>query len=172
MLASTVRSPVMSRSPTNSSRKSRRRLLSEREYRANSAPLTTSGRLTSAKTGPSRFVKYGRRTACSSSSKGSATYCMGRRGYRCPSPAPGMSDASDEQAEGPRTDPHRQRRGGPGGVAVEADGERPFGPDQDLAAGGGDDPRVRQVVADGQPAPHGAPLPRPQRVDLDLEAAV
>jgi len=32
--------------PTNSSRNSRRSVLGEREYRANRAPLTTSGRLT------------------------------------------------------------------------------------------------------------------------------
>src|SRR3954452_2604370 len=122
MLASTVRSPVMSRSPTNSSRNSRRRLLSEREYRANSAPFTTSGRLTSAKTGPSRLVKYGRRTACSSSSKCSATYCMGRRGYRCPSPAPGISDpyaGSDQEAEGGVPDGGVEDRNGAGRPIVE-----------------------------------------------------
>jgi hypothetical protein len=33
--------------------------LADREYRANSAPLTVSGRFVSAKTGLSVFVKYG-----------------------------------------------------------------------------------------------------------------
>src|SRR5215207_9937567 len=74
MVASTVRSPVRSRSLTNSSRKRRRRLLCVREYRANNAPFTTSGRFTSANTGRSRLVKYGRRTAASSSVKFSEGY--------------------------------------------------------------------------------------------------
>src|ERR1700674_130169 len=42
----------------NSSRRTRRRLFSVREYREKSAPFTTSGRLRSAKTGRSRLVKY------------------------------------------------------------------------------------------------------------------
>src|SRR4029079_12635012 len=74
MVASTVRSPVRSRSLTNSSRKRRRRLLCVREYRANNAPFTTSGKLTSANTGRSRLVKYGRSTAASSSVKFSEGY--------------------------------------------------------------------------------------------------
>src|SRR5439155_3982600 len=49
----------------NSSRKSRRSDFGEREYRANSAPFVTSGRLTSPNTGPVRLVKYGARAACS-----------------------------------------------------------------------------------------------------------
>src|SRR4051812_35816615 len=73
-VASMVESPVVSSSPTNSSRNSRRRLLWVREYRAKSAPFTTSGRLTRAKTGWSRFVKYGRRTSASSAVKLSSTY--------------------------------------------------------------------------------------------------
>src|SRR5262249_21542732 len=63
-------SPTCSR---NSSRNSRRSDLAEREYRAKSAPFTTSGRLTSAKTGPSRFVKYGPRTRRSSAVKRSTS---------------------------------------------------------------------------------------------------
>ncbi len=50
-------SPSMSSSPTNSSRNRRRSDFAEREYLAKSAPFTTSGRLTSANTGPSRLVK-------------------------------------------------------------------------------------------------------------------
>src|SRR6185295_5695380 len=89
MVASTVRSPVRSRSFTNSSRKSRRRLLCVREYRANSVPFTTSGRLTSANTGRSRLVKYGRRTAASSSVKFSEGYTPTVSPPTCPENRPG-----------------------------------------------------------------------------------
>src|SRR5712691_483867 len=63
-------SPACSR---NSSRKSLRSDFADREYRANSAPLTTSGRLTRANTGPSRLVKWGARRARSSAVNGSVT---------------------------------------------------------------------------------------------------
>src|SRR5439155_17788250 len=53
-------------SPRNSSRNNRRRVLAVREYRANSAPFTTSGRFTTQKTGPSRSVKNGARASRSS----------------------------------------------------------------------------------------------------------
>ena len=72
-MASIDSSPETSSSPTNSSRKRRRRLFGDLEYRANRAPLTTSGRLTSAKTGSSRLVKYRRRTSASPGENSSAT---------------------------------------------------------------------------------------------------
>src|SRR3954469_12460972 len=83
-----VESPLVSSSPTNSSRNRRRRLLWVREYLANRAPLTTSGRLTRANTGWSRLVKYGRSTSASSAVNSSSTYfAMGlwrlRPGPRC-----------------------------------------------------------------------------------------
>ena len=59
-------------SGANSSRKSRRNDFADREYRANSAPLTVSGRLVSAKTCLSLLVKYGASFARSSSVKCSA----------------------------------------------------------------------------------------------------
>ena len=118
-VASTVRSPVRSRSPTNSSRNRRRRLLSEREYRANSAPFTTSGRFVSAKTGPSRFVKYGRSVAASSSVNVSGAYSMGTGDGRRRSCRRGLADAgrapdrrrSDEEAVRVRDRPRRRRVG-------------------------------------------------------------
>src|SRR5947207_11240514 len=79
MVASTVTSPAISRSPTNSSRNRRRRLLADREYLANSAPLTTSGRLTRQKTGRSRLVTYRRRTSASAGVNSSAAYMYMRR---------------------------------------------------------------------------------------------
>ena len=60
------RRPRRARSPRNSSRNNRRSDFAEREYREKSAPLTVSGRLVSAKTGPSRFEKYGASAARSS----------------------------------------------------------------------------------------------------------
>ena len=51
--------------------------LGDREYRANRAPFTTSGRLTRANTGLSTLVKYGRRIAFSSAVKSSAAYSGG-----------------------------------------------------------------------------------------------
>src|SRR5204863_4144099 len=60
----------------NSSRNSRRIDFGEREYRANSAPFTTSGRLISANTGPSRSVKCGASRARSSSVNSSGTNQM------------------------------------------------------------------------------------------------
>src|SRR4051794_986678 len=137
MVASTVRSPVRSRSLTNSSRKRRRRLLCVREYRANNAPFTTSGRFTSANTGRSRLVKYGRRTAASSSVKFSEGYTPtvspptcpenrpGWRWYRRgPRPAGTVCRNSHDEQEGLRH--HLDRHPGRGGcghaVDLEADG--------------------------------------------------
>src|SRR5918996_5362947 len=53
-------------SSANSSRNKRRSDFVVLEYRAKSAPFTTSGRFTRANTGPSRFVKCGSRRARSS----------------------------------------------------------------------------------------------------------
>ena len=61
-------------SSANSSRNSRRSDFVVREYRANIAPLTASGRFVSAKTGPSRFVKCGSSSARSSWVNSSPTY--------------------------------------------------------------------------------------------------
>src|SRR5919108_4015505 len=62
----------------NSSRNRRRNDLADREYRANRAPFTTSGRLIRAKTGPSRLVKNGESLSRSSSVNSSATKSKGR----------------------------------------------------------------------------------------------
>ena len=43
---------------------------------------------------------------------------------------------------------------------------------EDVAAGGGHDPGMGHVGARGQPSPHRAPLPRSERIDLDLEPSV
>src|SRR5712692_8891567 len=75
-------SPACSR---NSSRKSRRSDLAEREYRANSAPLTTSGRLTRAKTGPSRLVTYGASALRSAAVNGSTLVMVSRGSLPAPS---------------------------------------------------------------------------------------
>ena len=45
-----------------------------REYRANSAPFTTSGRFVNANTGPSRFVKWRSRVRRSSAVNVSGAY--------------------------------------------------------------------------------------------------
>ena len=56
----------------NSSRNNRRNGFADREYRAKSAPLTTSGKFVSANTGSSRLVKYGVRRRRSSDVNDSA----------------------------------------------------------------------------------------------------
>src|SRR3954453_21086140 len=65
-------SPTLS---ANSSRNNRRSDLSEREYLANSAPLTVSGRLVSAKICPSSELKYGARRSRSSAVNSSGSTC-------------------------------------------------------------------------------------------------
>ena len=163
-VASTVRSPVRSRSPTNSSRNRRRRLLSEREYRANSAPFTTSGRFVSANTGPSRFVKYGRSVAASSSVKRLRRVQHGDGdGRRAPSP--GLADpatpefASDEQAVGL---PDRTRSRRPGstrrGRADAVDLERR------PAASARSRPRGAVRVRDARDAGGGSPVASRRRI--------
>src|SRR4249920_711983 len=61
----------------NSSRNSRRSDFADREYRANNAPLTVSGRFVSAKMCESRFVKYGASRRRSSSVNRSAEAAVG-----------------------------------------------------------------------------------------------
>src|SRR3954468_3173317 len=58
VVSGTAPAPVWT-SPRNSSRNSRRSDFADREYRANSAPFTVSGRLISANTGRSVLLKYG-----------------------------------------------------------------------------------------------------------------
>src|SRR2546423_8596581 len=79
MVVSSGPSEPGSTSSANSSRNNRRRLLWVREYRANSAPFTTSGRLTRAKTGRSTLVKYRSRISTSLAVKVSVAYSMGGR---------------------------------------------------------------------------------------------
>ena len=53
-----------------------------REYRANIAPFTASGRFVSANTGPSRFETNGSRVARSCGVNGSVTYSVTATGSR------------------------------------------------------------------------------------------
>ena len=76
------RGPQRRVSSANSSRNRRRSDFVVREYRANSAPFTASGRFTSAKTGPSRFVKCRSSMARSSGENSSvANVSVMVRGY-------------------------------------------------------------------------------------------
>src|SRR5215213_7158577 len=189
-VASTVRSPVRSRSLTNSSRKSRRRLLCVREYRAKSAPLTTSGRLTSANTGRSRLVKYGRRTAASSSVKFSEGYTptvSPRLAFTGPgepsglamvsarTPADGDSSDDDQERFGGDLDRHRGGAGCRDAVHLEADGaasrRRPYD-HVDPPSGGLGDARVREVHPLREPTAHPGALSPGHRVHLDLRPTV
>ena len=184
---------MRSRSPTNSSRKRRRRLLCVREYRANSAPFTTSGRLTSANTGWSRFVKYGRRTAASSAVNCSTVYTptasaavpVLRRGIR-PMRIGGRRSVARRWDPGPSepadTPAARRPRAAPSTVGSVTGRrgprrrprppERPAARTSTLGRRRVEDPGVRHMVAAGQARPHRAALAARERVHLHLDAAV
>src|SRR5262245_20369070 len=127
----------------NSSRSRRRSDFGEREYRAKSAPFTTSGRLVSAKTGPSRFVTYGARAARSSAVNDSTISLIlpdrpeggddgdtrrhaheqvhataGQHEHRDGAPQPRLAGAGHELA--PRGQDHRHRQRGQNGERDQA----------------------------------------------------
>ncbi len=150
--------------------------------RANNAPFTTSGRLTSANTGRSRLVKYGRRTAASSSVKFSEGYTpnslassalgvpgrggdgigavRARRGLRRRNRS-GCGSDHEQERPGEHGDGHE--RGRRGRDPVELQGQRPaIGPDLHLPAGGLGDGGVRAGARPGAGATaRAARSPRP-----------
>ena len=182
---------MRSRSSTNSSRKSRRRLLCEREYRANSAPFTTSGRLTSANTGRSRLVKYGRRTAASSSVKFSGGYTPTVSPPTCPEDPSGLAmvsarprtdgdrspEFSDDDQECLRDAP-RPAPAWPWARPRRRSRARPVGRSRrpahhvDPASGRLGDAGVREVDALREPGADPGPLAARHRVHLHLGPAV
>src|SRR5205814_1047461 len=124
----------------NSSRNSRRSDFGEREYRANRAPFTTSGRSTRANTGPSRLVKCGARMARSSSVKSSSTKSNvgspGEGGMSVDATSPQRQDRAVPRSYRPPGGASLGSVGGAVGETVgEGDGEVGGG---DGVVGGGD----------------------------------